>query len=824
MGEEPCEGVHPCVVERVFKVLSACLLSLRATDFFFVFFVLFSRLSDSHVIDNRPWKTPIEPLAGSITEKIYFPDDEEETGTISIGWRAPNWSESLTDFEGYKMLWEYLTHSAVAPLQATLVENESPTASDLSPMNIVTNGEGSQQLWISTVPVEKLDSAEQEVLDALNKVLEEGIDVERMHSLIRLSKNRHFEQLEESANDYVATMVINDFIYGEDERVLQRCLEMSVVFDALLKYTADDWANMLKTVIEQDRITVIGVPSKQKSEEMAEEEKERIAKQVETLGDEKLKELAAELERSIQVNDVEAPGSVFEGFNVPDATNIPMLDCKAWQSWKSEDIDMEGNNNDWVHQARQIPVRTQVNHIKSAFVSVYAYLDTSELSFDDKMLMVLLSELLFKTDVIDENGQRIPYDDVVNQLTEDTVMYSSGHGLSSRTFTPGEFSAMFRVSLKSEASKYETAVSWLLKLLFSTEFPMERLKVAATNLINEVSEVRRRGQSVASLVRYEACFAGSNSTYRSLAALRQVGFLTKFLEDLNDESAAAQRLEEFEGMRKRLINPKNLTMHIVGDMSKISDVCTVWKGHSELSEVNDEISVTPTVKYDVEYQTDALKNGANIGYVAGLGSIESSFLYQVTPGPSHYEHEDKAPLMVAMEYLMGMEGVFWKQIRGQGFAYGAHMGLQIDRGIISFDLYRSANVVAAYEASKDIVEGFLNGKYEFEQIRFESSISVLVYEIVQRSATRAYTARQSLYNVLRRSPKEHNEWLLEQIKEVTLDDVKRVMQQYLSKLFDNETSLMALACPSSKAKEINEQFVALGRQSECVEDLEEFFK
>jgi Zn-dependent M16 (insulinase) family peptidase len=49
-------------------------------------------------------------------------------------------------------------------------------------------------------------------------------------------------------------------------------------------------------------------------------------------------------------------------------------------------------------------------------------------------------------------------------------------------------------------------------------------------------------------------------------------------------------------------------------------------------------------------------------------------------GPDTFDHVDLPALRVLTEYLTTMEGLFWKQVRGNGLAYGANIRLACEAG------------------------------------------------------------------------------------------------------------------------------------------------
>ena len=62
----------------------------------------------------------------------------------------------------------------------------------------------------------------------------------------------------------------------------------------------------------------------------------------------------------------------------------------------------------------------------------------------------------------------LSHEEVVNQLDNETVLYTVGLGLSS------SFTDIFRVSIQVELAHYETAVAWLKDLVYGADFNKDR--------------------------------------------------------------------------------------------------------------------------------------------------------------------------------------------------------------------------------------------------------------------------------------------------------------------------------------------------------------
>lgn len=66
------------------------------------------------------------------------------------------------------------------------------------------------------------------------------------------------------------------------------------------------------------------------------------------------------------------------------------------------------------------------------------------------------------------SGEYLTHEEVVNKLDDETVSYEVGLGLSN-TFTD-----TFRISIKVETARYETAIAWLKDLIYGAQFDKER--------------------------------------------------------------------------------------------------------------------------------------------------------------------------------------------------------------------------------------------------------------------------------------------------------------------------------------------------------------
>lgn len=99
---------------------------------------------------------------------------------------------------------------------------------------------------------------------------------------------------------------------------------------------------------------------------------------------------------------------------------------------------------------------------------------------------------------LNRDGKIIDYEEVVAQLTDETVCTSTSIGLSTygSMFTCSRYATTATVFMQVEAAKYETGLRWMRELLYKTVFTAERLKVIATKMLNSVARYKRQGRRV----------------------------------------------------------------------------------------------------------------------------------------------------------------------------------------------------------------------------------------------------------------------------------------------------------------------------------------
>lgn len=118
---------------------------------------------------------------------------------------------------------------------------------------------------------------------------------------------------------------------------------------------------------------------------------------------------------------------------------------------------------------------------------------------------------------------------------------------------------------------------------------------------------------------------------------------------------------------------------------------------------------------------------------------------------------------------------------------------------------RATNVFGAYKESKELVEQQLKLK-KWDSTLLESAKSSLIYEIIEEEKNIGNVVSLSVLSYFQGVDFKFNRGLLGLIDKVTVDDLNRVGEKYMSSLFDPSRAKAAIATDSAKAEEIAEDF------------------
>ncbi|XP_076436922.1 uncharacterized protein C05D11.1-like [Babylonia areolata] len=766
---------------------------------------------------RRPWQSAVPLLAESVEQVISYPTDDEEYGMVTVAWRGPQAKDQYT-FEALNILLDYLSETAISPLQRDFVEIEEPYCSQVCQF-VIENSVCCFGFNFQNVDSKFLKEISPKLDQVLSGIAEGGetLDMQRMGNILHRRVLDALNSLEDDNHDAVACMIIGQFLYGDTQDDFEVRLNTISSRQRLKQEGEAFWLDMLKRFTQGvPKVVVVGEPSQTVMEQKGQEEKQRIAAQRQRLGTEGLEKCRVSLEEATAANEVEPPESILTSVDVPGTDSIHFHHLTPYSNPPAPGRAPTENP---LFPLKDLPCRFQLDDLTTNFARMMVLIDTSSIPLALKYYLPLFTEALMESPIL-RDGEVIPHERVIAELEKDTQSTDTGLGLPPGCFQCGHFPQFLVVEVKVEEEKYERGVQWLRDVLHGTQFTAERLKIIANRKIGDISSLKRSGSRIVRTLLQDMVFS-KESTYNVSSMLRQSTFLTQLLEKL--ETSPEQVESDLNQVRDQLLQPQNVRVHVSCDVSKLSKTCAPaipWKAFlsGSTQQCGDGDAVPKMAHYILP-----LESSPHQKVIVGVGDVESAFFLQVVPSVSSYHDAELPALMVLIQYLIQCEGPMWCQIRGLGLAYGYSINIRPDLGLLYLMLTKSAQVVEAYQVGSKIVQEYLSGETEFSEVELESARSSLIFEIIEEDKTVWDAAEGSVLSYFRGVGPDYNRHMVKQVSQVTISDLKVVGQKYLSPLFSVDGTRCVACVHPSKVQEVADGFGSLGVKLTTIPSLDEQF-
>ena len=197
---------------------------------------------------ETPTANPVS-ISTSVTENFDFMEEDETMGEIGVIWLGPSPTDFRTNL-GLKILGDYLTYSATSPLSQAFIEIPKPMASDISFDSQERTGRNELWCTISDVPTKHLQTLPETLMQELRSILQEGIEMDRMASMLRRDKRSLLELMESRRSRTLSSVFISDFLYGQiDGQNLPDNFADLEDYAALDNWTSEEWLSLLNQCV-----------------------------------------------------------------------------------------------------------------------------------------------------------------------------------------------------------------------------------------------------------------------------------------------------------------------------------------------------------------------------------------------------------------------------------------------------------------------------------------------------------------------------------------------------------------------------------------------
>ncbi|KAL1588263.1 hypothetical protein WHR41_02773 [Cladosporium halotolerans] len=757
---------------------------------------------------TRPWvdskQTP--PLKETTVDTINFPEEDESMGEILVGFLGPNCNDHIA-CAAVSVLLSYMCGSSISVMENTLVEREQLC----SAVYYSTDFRPSMTIWFSLTAVEtdQLEAVETRLFKLLKDTAAKEFDMEYMSDCINRWRRQILLRCE-NAGEFFADPIIEDHLFGRRDGKDLRELATIKELDDLLKWTDRQWRDFLsKWMSDAHHVSILGVPSKELSDKITNDEKARVQAQREKLGEKGLKELEEKLAQAKAENDKPIPDSVLEQFPVPGTDSvhfIPTVTARSGSARKMGKLDNEiqalidKDDND-------SPLFIHFEHIPSNFVRVKLEMCTQAVPVDLKPLLTLYMMNFFTTPV-KKDGKRIEFEDVVLELERDTVSY----GIQSNHANP----EMLNISFDTEPAGYQKVIEWIRILFFDALHDPVRLHASLTKILADIPDEKRSGDSMLMAAHFMVAF-DRNSSSRARSTLAKALYLRRMRKILKDNPEEV--VAKFTALCASLHRPENFRIKVAANVETLPNPVSAWKSLTSTLDTDKPLEPLDSRRACL---SDVGKNPGSAAYIIPIPAIDSSFAMLVSNGPDTYSHPDLPALLVAQSYMDAVEGPMWVAVRGTGLAYGTYFSRSADTGKLTFRISRSPDAYKAYAAAKAQVEGYASGSLKLDKFALEGAISEIVLGMANEQPTMSAAAELSYVNqVVRGIEKDWSHRMLARVRDVSPEEIRGAMAKYMLPVFDPKKANLMVTCAPIMREALVGNFEKAGFAAE-VRGLEDF--
>jgi Zn-dependent M16 (insulinase) family peptidase len=761
---------------------------------------------------KRPFvDTPRDlPLTETVTKNVTFPDKDESSGNILISWIGPDSTDSVLD-QAIDILGKYMTSSSVSLFSQNFIEVEDPWATDSSfyTESYVLTG---MVIGFDNVPTSRLQILPAKVLELMkNHCNENDLDIVRLRDLVEQTMWKYVHKAEKSPAN-LGYVSIFEFEYGKESgKDLEKYCKTLDEFTTLLKWDISQWVDVFrKYYVDNHSAIVTATPSKELYKQNKIENERILKERKEKLGPEGLKNLEDALEKAQEQNNKKIPDEILAAFGKPDPSTIKFINTESIAVGLNKEIEnapSKAVEKIVADTPTDFPLYAHFENYESNFTSIQLLFSSFEL--DKKHLPLLkVFEGLTTLPIVTDDGELIPYEDVVKQLKRDTIQYHFGNSFN------GMFDEFMALGMTVKNENYDKAIEWFNKLMFKTKFTKERVTVTLKKLIKSLPELKRSGNYMLRYL-YNKHFYTDRSLLNSGDVIENEEYLKKVLEEIEDGNFEVYE-KQLNEIREELFKSSNIRLVIFGDVNKIQKPISSWSDFAGIVNAPKKLSELP---YQVKTLSTLGKEKTKKCFVINTPGSDSSFMNLVTNSPlDEYTSDDTFKIILGAEYLQSVEGPFWRGIRGAGLAYGANCFNKTPVGELCYSVYRGADVEKCFSVAKEIVRGFADGEVPIDDSLRQGAVSSIVNRLAESQSNYSQAATSQFHdNVLVKRGPEYNSKLMKALSSITNEELVDIFKRYFVNLFNPEKSLCFVSCNPSKSDDIQSFFKDLKYEVEVEE-------
>jgi Zn-dependent M16 (insulinase) family peptidase len=437
-----------------------------------------------------------------------------------------------------------------------------------------------------------------------------------------------------------------------------------------------------------------------------------------------------------------------------------------------------------VDKDSELPLSIHFEHAPAKCVYFSVILFADQIPLELMPLLNVYASNFFSTPIM-RNGVRLEFEDMIKDLERDTISYEFEFCTFNHTET-------IRLRFVIEPEKYAIGISWLRDLVFNKIFDVERLKITVCKLLADIPVIKRDGsdmaQSVDSMIHYLP-----KSSVRAQNTLVKALYLKRIKHLLNHEPDTV--IQQLEKLCQSLYKFSNMRALVTADIENLQHPVSSWKPF--LEQLEPASSLLP-IRPQTDFLSEASLKPGGVAYIVPMATNDSAYGYFTSKTIQGFSHPELPALLVAISYLDASDGPLWTAVRGSGLAYGTNFQYTAATGTLKLSIYRSPEAYKAYEASRQTVNDFVEGKTEIDRFALEGAMSNVVLSFANEQTTTIQAALLGFVNpVILGVPRNYGAQMLKDVQKVTAQQILDAMKDFILPVFNPETSNMVITCATA---------------------------
>ena len=638
---------------------------------------------------ERPWSQELPPTGfqdNHVFEHV-FPDDDVDKAHVLLAWRLDHFiSDKIPDLEALELMFKYLTSSKVSPMEQEFVQSEDPIASGVR----FFSWEYSQPafgLQFTNVPTNRTDEVIPRMEKVVSQVLAGGaqeFDLVRIENYINSGLLKNKKENENGPHTYFPDATLLDKIYGREARHFHQYVVANQWSTAHQNQTAQFWLDLVNDIFnERKYIAVKGIPSLELSRNLTETEAIRTANQIESLGPEGLQRKAKELEDAVASQTLPSD-EILSQIPLGDVNKILFRHLASYN---------RTHNQGGMFDFSAIPLKINIDDVKSKFVTIYIYLDLTRagLSVLQRKYLPLLVDMWTTSPMI-KNGTITDVDGVIKRYNQVLLKYEMTQSHSYIT-----------VGAQAELGKLEEAVEFIHDRINYPYFTREDLGRTVGKRLN-------KGTPSASSIKtalLDGIYFNNQTMDHYTSYLVQKKTLNKLSQQI-EEGQAEEVLEELYSMVRTLATSDHSFLHIAGDARQMTDrygkTMSVLAGffNTTATTASSDLGGRYEVRREHEYRAQDSSQPHHVAL--GVDSTSSCYLTQtVMYNNTDWSAREVSEARVLLKYLSDR---LYHSVRGKGLTYSISMALSVSTGRVVLSISKSAQLTQAYKVVREIFNNY----------------------------------------------------------------------------------------------------------------------